>query len=64
MELRIDPKGNYTEYNKKFYVLTKDDKKWAELAKKLEIKLADLKKLNKGVGEDEFHTGKQIRITK
>ena len=64
MELRVDPKGDYTEYNKKFYTLTKDDKKWADIAKKLEMKPADLKKLNKGVGEDEFRTGKKIRIAK
>lgn len=63
-ELKVDPKGDYSEYDKKFYTLTKEDKKWADLAKKLGQKPGDLKKLNKGVDEDSFRTGKKIRVTK
>ena len=39
MELKVDLKGDYSEYDKKFYTLSKDDKKWAEIAKKLKWNL-------------------------
>jgi peptidoglycan-associated lipoprotein len=62
MELKVEPDGDYTDYDKKFYVLEKDDKKWKELAKKFNMKEKDLKKLNPQIDEDQFRTGKRIRI--
>jgi hypothetical protein len=64
MELKVTQDGDYTEYNKKFYTLDKDDKMWKDLAKKVNMKEADIKKLNKNVDEDEFRSGKKIRIAK
>jgi peptidoglycan-associated lipoprotein len=62
MELKVTMGGDYTEYDKKFYTLEKGDKSWSELAKKLSLKTSELKKLNKGIDEDSFRTGKKIRI--
>jgi peptidoglycan-associated lipoprotein len=62
MELKVDPTGDYTDFDKKFYTIEKDDKKWKELAKKFNMKEKDLKKLNPQIDEDQFRTGKRIRI--
>ncbi len=62
MELKVDPKGDYTEYNKKFYTLEKGEDSWKVIAKKLNMKESDLKKLNKGVDDKSFRPGKKIRI--
>ena len=62
MELKVTKDGDYTEYDKKFYTLEKGDDSFNAVAKKLDMKPADLKKLNKGVKEDTFHPGKKIRI--
>jgi peptidoglycan-associated lipoprotein len=62
MELKVTPGGDYSEYDKKFYTLEKGEDSWAKVAKKLEMKTSDLKKLNKGVDEDSFRPGKKIRI--
>ena len=64
MELKVTPDGDYTEFDKKFYTLQKEDKKWKDVAAKTNLKEADLKKLNKNVDEDQFRTGKKIRIAK
>jgi len=64
MELKVTPDGDYTEYDKKFYTLEKDDKTWKDVAKKTNLKEPDLKKMNKQVDEKEFRTGKKIRIAK
>lgn len=63
MELKITIGGDYTEYDKKFYTLEKGDESWSGIAKKLDMKTSDLKKLNKGVDEGTFRIGKRIRIT-
>lgn len=63
MELKVDPTGDYTEYNKKFYTLGKGEDSWKAVAKKLNLKDSDLKKLNKGINENHFRPGKKIRIT-
>ena len=62
MELKITPDGDYTEYDKKFRILEKGEDSYSVVAKKLNMKAADLKKLNKGVDEDTFRPGKKIRI--
>jgi hypothetical protein len=62
MELKVTKGGDYTEYDKKFYTLEKGDDSFNAVAKKLDMKAADLKKLNKGVKEETFRTGKKIRI--
>jgi peptidoglycan-associated lipoprotein len=64
MELKVTPDGDYTDYDKKFYTLEKDDKTWKDVAKKTNLKEPDLKKLNKEVDTDQFRTGKKIRIAK
>ncbi len=64
MELKVDPKGDYTEFDSKFYTLEKGDESYSKIAKKLNMKAGDLKKLNKDVDEDTFHPGKRIRIAK
>ena len=64
MELKVTQDGDYTEYNKKFYTLDKDDKKWKDVAKKTNLKEGDLKKMNKNIDEDQFRAGKKIRIAK
>lgn len=64
MELKVEPNGDYTEYDKKFYVLVKGDDDWKTVAKKLNLKDADLKKMNKGISDDDFRPGKKIRIAK
>jgi len=63
MELKVTPSGDYTEYDKKFYTLEKGETSWSIVAKKLDMKTSDLKKLNKGVKESYFRPGKQIRIS-
>ena len=62
MELKITPNGDYAQYDKKFRALEKGEDSWSAVAKKLNMKTADLKKLNKGVDEDTFRPGKKIRI--
>jgi len=64
MELKVTPDGDYSEFDKKFYTLEKDDKTWKDVAKKTNLKEADLKKLNKNVDTDQFRIGKKIRIAK
>ena len=63
MELKVTMGGDYTEYDKKFYPLEKGETSWSIVAKKLNMKTSDLKKLNKGLDESSFHTGKKVRIT-
>jgi LysM repeat protein len=62
MELKVTLNGDYTEYDKKFYTLGKGEDSWSVVAKKLNMKTADLKKLNKGLDDDSFRPGKRIRI--
>ena len=62
MELKVDPKGNYADYDKKFYTLGKGEERYKDIAKKLNLKDSDLKKLNPGVDEKNFRPGKKIRI--
>lgn len=64
MELKVDPAGDYSEYDKKFTTLEKGDDSWKALAKRLSLKDSDLKKLNKGIDDDSFRPGKRIRIAK
>jgi peptidoglycan-associated lipoprotein len=64
MELKVTPDGDYTDYDKKFISLEKEDKSWKDVAKKTSLKESDLKKMNKNVDEDQFRTGKRIRIAK
>ena len=64
MELKVDPTGDYTEYDKKFYTLSKDEDSWKVVAKKLNMKESELKKMNKGVDDNTFRPGKKIRISK
>jgi peptidoglycan-associated lipoprotein len=64
MELKVEPDGDYTDFDKKFYTLEKDDKKWKDLAKKLSVNEKELKKMNPQIDEDQFHTGRRIRIAK
>ena len=63
MELKVDKAGDYTEYDAKFYVLEKDDDSYSKIAKKLNLKSSDLKKLNKNIEENTFRAGKRIRIS-
>ncbi len=62
MELKVTMGGDYTEYDKKFYSLEKGEDSWSAVAKKLNMKTSDLKKLNKGVEESSFRIGKKVRI--
>ncbi len=64
MELKVELNGDYTEYDKKFYILVKGDDSWKNVAKKLNMKEGDLKKLNKGLSDNDFRPGKKIRIAK
>jgi peptidoglycan-associated lipoprotein len=64
MELKVEPDADYSDFDKKFYTLEKEDKKWKELAKKFNMKDKDLKKLNPEIDEDQFRAGKRIRIAK
>ena len=64
MELKVDPKGDYTEFDKKFYTLEKGETSWKIVAKKLNMKESDLKKLNKEVSDKSFRPGKRIRFEK
>jgi peptidoglycan-associated lipoprotein len=63
MELKVTMDANYADYDKKFYTLEKGDDSWATVAKKLNMKASDLKKLNKGVDDDTFRIGKKIKIS-
>ncbi len=62
MELKVTVGGDYTEYDKKFHTLEKGEDSYSAVAKKLSMKAADLKKLNKGVDDNTFRPGKKIRI--
>lgn len=62
MELKITPNGDYTEYNKKFRTLEKGEDSWSVIAKKINMKESDLKKLNKNIDKDSLRPGKKIRI--
>ncbi len=62
MELKVTPGGDYAVYDKKFYILGKGESSWSDVAKKLNMKAADLKKLNKGMDDDTFRPGKRIRV--
>ena len=62
MELKVTMGGDYTEYDKKFHTVEKGEDSWSVLAKKLEMKASDLKKLNKGMDEDLLRPGKKVRI--
>jgi LysM repeat protein len=64
MELKVEANGNYTEYDKKFYELQKEDKSWSSVAKKLGMKSGDLKKLNPNVDDSSFREGMKIRKEK
>ena len=64
MELKVEKDGDYTDFDSKFYTLEKGDDSYSKVAKKVNLKTGDLKKLNKGVDEDTFHPGKRIRIAK
>jgi peptidoglycan-associated lipoprotein len=64
MELKVSMGGDYKEFDKKFYTVDKGENTWQIIAKKLDMKVSDLKKLNKDVGEDQLRPGKRIRITK
>ncbi len=64
MELKVEKNGDYTEYDSKFYSLEKGDDSYSKVAKKLNLKAADLKKMNMGVEEKAFHPGRRIRISK
>jgi peptidoglycan-associated lipoprotein len=61
MELKVDKNGNYSAYDEKFYVLTKDDKSWNSVAKKLGMKSGDLKKMNPKIDDSNFRAGLKIR---
>ncbi len=62
MELKVTPGGDYTEYDKNFYTVEKGEDNWQALSKKLNVKVGDLKKMNKGIAEDQLRVGKRIRI--
>lgn len=64
MELKVDMNGDYSAFDKKFYVLEKGETSWKIVAKKLNLKESDLKKLNKGVSDNDFRPGKRIRTEK
>ena len=55
---------DYSEYDKKFYILEKGENSWKIVAKKLDLKEADLKKLNKGMDESSLRPGKRVRAVK
>ncbi|MEO0312585.1 MAG: hypothetical protein RIQ89_2242 [Bacteroidota bacterium] len=61
MDLKVEMGGDYAAFDAKFYTLEKDDDSWSKVAKKLNVKVADLKKLNKGLDDDMFRAGKKIR---
>jgi LysM repeat protein len=61
MELKVETDGDYTDFDKKFYILEKEDKSWKELAKKFNMKEKDLKKMNPQIDEDQFRIGRRIR---
>ncbi len=63
MELKVTPGGDYAAYDKKFYTLEKGDDSWSAVAKKLDMKANDLKKLNKGMDDSSFRIGKKVKIT-
>jgi peptidoglycan-associated lipoprotein len=63
MELKVELNGDYTEYDKQFYVLEKGDDSFKTIAKKLNMKEGDLKKLNKGMSDVDFRPGRRIRIS-
>lgn len=62
MELKVTPGGDYADYDKKFHTVEKGETSWAELAKKLNMKTSELKKLNKGMDESSLRPGKKVRI--
>ncbi|HNQ61878.1 MAG TPA: OmpA family protein [Bacteroidia bacterium] len=62
MQLKVDPKGDYTDFDKKFYTLEKGEMTYKVVAKKLNLKDSDLKKLNPGITEKYFRIGKKIRV--
>jgi peptidoglycan-associated lipoprotein len=62
MELKVTMGGDYTDYDKKFYTVEKGETDWQTIAKKLSMKVNDLKKMNKEVSEDQLRPGKKIRI--
>ncbi len=64
MELKVEKDGNYTDFDAKFYTLEKGEDSYSKVAKKLNLKSGDLKKLNKEIDEDTFRPGKKIRIAK
>ena len=64
MELKVEKDGDYSAYDEKFYTLTKDDKSWSAVAKKLGMKAGDLKKMNPNVDDGTFHAGMKIRKEK
>ena len=47
-----------------FKACRRNPNSYSKVAKKVNLKTGDLKKLNKGVDEDTFHPGKRIRIAK
>ena len=63
MELKVTMNGDYTDYDKKFHVLEKGEDSWSSIAKKLNMKSSDLKKLNKGMDDNTLRPGKRVRIT-
>ena len=63
MELKVEPTGDYSDYDRKFYTLEKGDDSYSKIAKKLSLKVGDLKKMNKGVDEKFFKVGMRIKIT-
>ena len=62
MELKVTMDGDYSDYDAKFYVLEKGEDSWSKVAKKVNMKSSDLKKMNKGVDEDSFRPGFKVRI--
>lgn len=62
MELKVTSGGDYTDYDKKFHTLEKGEDSWSAIAKKLEMKVSDIKKLNKGMDENSLRHGKKVRI--
>ena len=62
MELKVTMDGDYSDYDAKFYVLEKGEDSWSKVAKKVNIKSSELKKMNKGVDEDSFRPGFKVRI--
>jgi peptidoglycan-associated lipoprotein len=62
MDLKITPGGDYSEYDRNFYTLDKEDDSYSKIAKKLNKKASDLKKINKGIDEDKLKAGMKIRV--